>query len=590
MNFLSLLPCVAGVGLFLFGMNILGSSLERMAGSKMQALLEKLTSSRIKGMLLGTGVTGVIQSSSATTIMAIGLLNAGVFKLYQAMPVIMGANIGTTVTAQILRLGDLSSANILLSLLKPSSFGPVLIGIGAILTVFFRSRKKKDLGLILLGLGMIFFGMNTMETAFSPLKEEAWFISAFTAFSNPVFGVLLGAGLTGLLQSSSASVGILQAISSTGVITFSSAVPIILGQNIGKCITVILASFGSKRDAKRAVFLDVMFNLIGVIAFFAIIFGYQHFVGFSYWNMSMTRGNIADFHTLFNVVTSVALLPFVHKFIGIAKKAIPDSEASQGEQELERLDDILLLKTPNMAVEQCHRTVIYMSNMAYENFGLAMNLFKDFNETKIKLIEENEDIMDRFETSIGNYVIKINALDLSDNDNRRTNEILHTVGDLERIGDYAMNICEVASYNKENDILFTESAMEELDLMSSAVKEILELTLETYKNGTLSAALKVEPLEQVIDRLQEELKSKHIERLKEGQCGVQGGISFLEIINNLERISDHCSNIALSVIQLMDKKYGEFNSHDVQSRMHNNPTDEYTKDYAEYMEKYKIKR
>jgi len=588
MDLISLLPCIAGIGLFLFGMNILGSSLERLAGSKMQVLLEKLTSNRVKGALLGTGVTAVIQSSAATTIMVVGLLNAGVFTLARAVPVIMGANVGTTVTAQILRLGDLSGGgSVMLALLKPSSFGTILIGIGAVLTVFIKNKKKNDIGYILIGLGMIFFGMSTMESTFAGLRENQGFIEGLLKFSHPLLGMLLGAGLTALLQSSSASVGILQALSATGVITFSTAIPIILGQNVGKCITVILASVGSKKDAKRAVFINVFNNILGMAVFFIVIYLFQHFVGFSFWEKAVTRGDIANFHSFFNIVTSVCLLPFVNVLINFSKKAIKDSFESEGEKALEMLDN-MLLNSPNLAVEQCRKTVLCMADIAEENYKLAIGLFDNYNTDDIKVINSNEDMLDKFETSIGNYIVKITGLDINGRDNIRANEMLKTIGDIERIGDYAINIYEVAEYNKDNDIDFSENAGTELQTMSKAVGEILTITLDSYKNDDPEKALEVEPLEQVIDYLKERLRSKHIARLREGLCSINTGISFVEIITNLERIADHCSNVALNVIQNHSDTSIDFNSHDIQDKMHNEPTKEYKERFDMYMDKYNV--
>ena len=434
---------------------------------------------------------------------------------------------------------------------------------------------------------MIFFGMSTMESTFAVLRENQGFVEGFLKFSNPLLGMLLGAGLTALLQSSSASVGILQALSATGVITFSTAIPIILGQNVGKCITVILASVGSKKDAKRAVFINVFNNIIGMVAFFVIIYLFQHFVGFSFWEDAVTRGDIANFHSFFNIVTSVCLLPFVNGLINLSKKAIKDSYESEGEKALEMLDSILL-NSPNLAVEQCRKTVLCMADIAEENYELAMGLFDNYNMDAIEKINANEDMLDKFETSIGNYILKITGLDLNSKDNMRANEMLKTIGDIERIGDYAINIYEVAEFNEENDIDFSEHAGEELRIMSGAVREILSITLESYKNDDPEMALGVEPLEQVIDYLQEKLKSKHIERLREGRCSINTGISFIEIATNLERISDHCSNIALNVIQNHSDMDVDFNSHDVQDKMHNEPTNEYKEKYDMYMNKYNV--
>lgn len=587
MNIVKALPLFAGIGLFLFGMSILGSSLEKIAGAKLEKMLERLTSNRLKGVLLGTGVTAVIQSSSATTIMVVGLLNAGIISLVHAVPVIMGANIGTTITGQILRLGDLGDANLLLALLKPSSFGPILIAVGAGLNLFAKQRKKKDVGLILLGLGMIFFGMNTMEVTLSPLKDQEWFNDVFFLFENPLLGILLGAGMTAVLQSSSASVGILQALSSTGAITFSAAVPIILGQNVGKCVTVMLASIGSKKDAKRAVFIDVFTNVCGLFIFFTIIYSFHTFVGFSFWEKAMSRGNIADFHTLFNLMTSILLLPFIDKMINISKFFVKDKEGVKGERELDLLDD-LLLQTPNVAIEQCKKAVIAMAGIACDNVQRSIQLLEAYSDQGMGSVVETENLLDRFETSIDNYIVKITALDIKVDNNKMATEMLHTVGDLERIGDHAMNIAEVAQYNMENDIAFSSDALSEILTMGNAVIEILKKATNAYCQRNLQETLKVEPLEEVIDRLQQELKAQHIDRLCEGKCSVQAGISFLELLTNFERIADHCSNIAVYIVQAYENNYHDFDAHMHLNKLHREPDDGFQSTYNFYSEKYKI--
>ena len=588
MTILDILPLFAGIGLFLYGMGILGAALETVAGDKMEGLLEKLTSNKAKGVLLGTGVTGVIQSSSATTIMVIGLLNAGVLNMVQAVPVIMGANIGTTVTGQLLRLGDLGDGSLVLSLLKPSSFGPVLIGLGAILNLFFHKKKHKDLGMILLGLGILFFGMHTMEATLLPLKEQPWFNDFFFVFRNPLLGVLLGAALTALLQSSSASVGLLQALASTGVIPFATAVPIILGQNVGKCVTVILASFNSKKDGKRAVLINTMVNIIGMLLFFAVIYGGQSIFGYvSFWDSPMTRGNIADFHTLFNVINTLVLLPFTGKFIAFSKKVVPYEEDSLGYDALNWLDD-MLLATPNVAVEQCRKVMRVMAEMVRHNFNSSIELVRDYDQKKMERVKDREDLIDRYETAIGNYLVKITARPLRESDNQVVTEMLHAVGDLERMADHSMNLAEVAQYNSENDIQFSDIGRKELRVIGAAVDEIVGLSTEAYLARDLSKATRVEPLEEVIDRLYFDLKEKHITRLRKGQCSVRAGISFVELLTNLERVSDHCSNIALYVLQEFDSNAEAFNGHEVLTQLHSNPPVEYQTAYREYEEKYAL--
>lgn len=583
MSVIDFLPLFAGIGLFLFGMNVLGGALEKLAGAKLEKLLEKITNNRFKGVLLGTAVTGVIQSSSATTIMVVGLLNAGVMKLVHAVPIIMGANIGTTVTAQILRLGDISDASFFLALLKPSSFGPILIGLGAFMYVFSNKKKVKDVGTIFLGLGMIFFGMNTMEQTLLPLKDMPWFSDVFLKFSNPILGMFLGCLMTAVLQSSSASVGILQALSSTGAISFSTAVPIILGQNVGKCVTVVLASLGSKKVAKRAVFIDVLTNIIGMVVFFVVVYGLNAVIKFSFWDTAMTRGNIADFHTLFNIVTTIILLPFIDAMIKFSKRFIKDDAVSSKEKELDMLDD-LLLHTPSLAIEQCKKITTAMGKIACENYDRAIKLLHKYDQGVADMLLEEESLMDRFETSLGNYLVKLTAIDTGDASKRSIAEMLYSISDFERISDHAVNIYEVALHNYEAGIIFSEGAMKEFENMSGAVKEILEMATVSYDNRDLEIALKVEPLEEIIDEIHLELKDKHIQRLCKGNCSVPAGISFLELLSNFERISDHCSNIAMYILQ--DLIYDGEDVHNLSHKLHNEPTEEYTNTYEFYEKKY----
>lgn len=588
MSLISVLPLFAGIGLFLFGMSVLGAALEKIAGASLEKMLEKLTSSRAKGVFLGTAVTGIIQSSSATTIMVVGLINAGIMKLSNAVPVVMGANIGTTVTGQILRLGDIGESGLILSLLKPSSFGPILIGIGAALFVFSKAKKKKDIGTIMLGLGMIFFGMNTMETTLSPLKDMPEFTNLFFIFSNPVFGILLGMIMTAVLQSSSASVGILQALSSTGAITYSTAVPVILGQNVGKCITVVLASIGSKRDAKRVVFIDVLNNVIGMALFFCVIYGLNSIVHFDFWDTVVNRGDIANFHTLFNIITTCALLPFINILIRISNKAIKSDDVSVEEKDLALLDD-LLLKTPNLAVEQARKVINSMAVLALKNLKRSISLFDDYSEKKFAKVERDENLIDRFETALGNYLLKITAADINETSNDLVVEMLHSVSDFERISDHCMNVAEVAKRNFENEIKFSDEGKKELKIIGDAVTEILTMAVDAYSKRDLETALNIEPLEQVIDSINFTLKDTHIKRLCEGTCSVEGGISLLELLTSLERISDHCSNIAIYILQALEKGKPDLNNiHSLTDRLHNEPTMEYEKMYEFYQDKYKV--
>lgn len=575
------LPLLAGIGLFLFGMNILGSALERLAGAGMEKVLQKLTSNRIKGVALGTGVTGIIQSSSATIVMVIGLLNAGIISLVQALPVIMGANIGSTVTAQILRLGDLGEASVVLKLLKPSAFGPMLIIAGAIIFMFVKKPNVRNWGSICIGLGMIFFGMYTMEKTMLPLSEQPWFTGLFEVLQNPFLGILLGIAMTVVLQSSSASVGILQAMSATGAITFSAAMPIILGQNLGKCITVVIASIGSKKPAKRAVLLDVIINFSGLVVFAAVLYSVQAIFHLPFWDSIMTRGSIADFHTLFNVVTTLILLPFTKQLCGLATKIIKDKPSAQ-DKKLALLDD-LLVNTPTIALQQARKAVVSMGEAALESYRLARGLHIEYNDGKLKRMLELEEFLDRSEKDLNKYVLKITPRDLSPAESRMATELLHTVGDFERIGDHAVNLSEVATYNRENKVSFSRLATEELNAMFSAVDEILEKTVTIYKNELYDAVATIDPLESITDDLQIQLRDRHVIRLQHGGCSVESGISFVELITDLERIADHCSNVGINMLQSKSKHY---------LQQHNITFEEQKAkiegDYARIAEKYRL--
>ncbi|MCI9576258.1 MAG: Na/Pi cotransporter family protein [Clostridiales bacterium] len=577
------MPLLAGVGLFLYGMSMLGGALEKLAGAGLEKILQKLTSNRIKGVLLGTGVTGVIQSSSATIVMAIGLLNAGIIQLAQALPVIMGANIGSTVTAQILRLGDLGGAGVFIKLLKPSAFGAILIALGACLYMFTKKNSTKNWGNISMGLGMIFFGMNTMEKTLLPLSEAEWFSSMLTVLQNPFLGILVGVAMTAVLQSSSASVGILQALSSTGAITFSSAMPIILGQNLGKCVTVVLASIGSKKSAKRAVLLDVLVNFSGLVVFAAVFYTIQGIWGFPFWDNVVNRGNIADFHTLFNVATTVILLPFCNQLIRLATKLVKDKALSSKEQEMARLDD-LLIKTPSIALQQARGVIVSMGESALEAYRLARELNRKYTAEGMAKLNEAEEFLDRSEFALNNYILKITPNNLSGAENRMATELLHSLGDFERIGDHAVNISEVAQYNHENNVKFSPQGLAELEIIFNAVEEVLENTVSMYRLENLQEAATVEPLEQVVDNLEQEMRDRHIRRLQTGQCNVESGISFVELLTDLERISDHCSNIASNVIQRKSGHYLET----PEEEEHIEQTYAYQQGFEMYSQKYQL--
>lgn len=581
---LSVFMLIGGIGMFLYGMNLLGESLQSMAGAGLERILKKLTDNRIKGATVGTAVTGIIQSSAATTIMVLGFLNAGIMDLMQGIPVIMGANIGSTVTGQILRLGDISSDNIFLTLIKPSAFAPLVIGIGAFILLFAQKKKSKNIAKIMLGFGILFMGMTIMETTITPLKDNEVFQKMFTTFSNPFVGILFGIVFTAIIQSSSASVGILQAISSTGAISFSMALPIIVGQNIGKCFTVVLASIGTNRSAKRATFIDIMFNVFGGIIFISVLYGLQYTVGLPFWEDVMSRGDIADIHTSFNVITTIILLPLYASLVKLSGRIIKSKNSSAINQELGVLDDIFL-KTPSVALQQSKTVVLNMSQTAMENFSISTKLLMNFDSKLEKKLQENERFLDKAETALCEYLVKITGCSLSEQETLLATELMHNVGDFERIGDYCINIADVAEYNSSNGVAFSEKGKKELKTMFDAIQSIIGLTISAITDEDIITAHKVEPLEEVIDSLKETLTTRHVNRLQKGSCNVTAGISFVELITNLERISDHCSNIAVHLIQRLTGG-SNFDTHEHLKRMHRGDTEEYRDTYAHYEDIY----
>ncbi|MCF0135097.1 MAG: Na/Pi cotransporter family protein [Lachnospiraceae bacterium] len=578
------LQLIAGIGLFLYGMSMMGDGLKDLAGNSLERILEKLTNSRFKGLALGTVVTGIIQSSAATCIMLLGFINANIMNLTQAIPVAFGANIGSTVTGQILRLGDLAEGNILLTLLKPSSFSSLLIGYGCVVLCFVKSKKKKinSIATVLLGLGILFFGMNTMESTISPLRNDPDFVALFTMFSNPLVGILVGTLATVAIQSSSASVGILQALSSTGAISWNVAIPIILGQNIGKCSTVLLGSIGASKDSKRLTLVHTMFNVFGCIIVGGVVYLANYIFKFPFWNDTVNRGNIADFHTIFNAATALVLLPFTNVLSGLAHKIIKDDEVKSEHHRVDQLDD-LLLQTPVIALDAARKVTIQMGYAARENFDIASKLIRDYTDERLDIFEENERFLDQAESKVSDYLIKIDPVGRGAN--MATNEIIRTVADFERIGDYCVHIQEMALYQTENNLSFSEVALTEIDKMNEAIKEILELTVRTFETRELATAHKIEPLEQVIKSIREIIASRHIDRLRNNLCSVQAGISLDKYLTAVERIAGHCSNIGVHAIRTLSNK-DSFDTHTYRQNQHGNVEGDYADLYQRYSDSY----
>lgn len=578
MDIFDVLTMIGGLCLFLFGMNIMSQSLERSAGSKLELTLSKLTTNKAAGFFTGLGVTAVIQSSSATTVMVVGFVNSGLMLLSQAINVIMGANIGTTVTSWILSLGGISGDSLFVKLLKPTSFSPVLALIGISFYMFGKTNKKKDIGTILLGFATLMFGMDTMSKAVSGLADVPAFKELFIMFENPILGLLVGAILTAIIQSSSASVGILQAFALTGAISYGAAVPIIMGQNIGTCVTAILASIGTNKNAKRASVVHLAFNLIGSIIWLIIFWLSDIIFSPEIFNDSATSVGIAVVHTLFNVGCTIILLPAVKLLEKLAYKIIPDEKKPEVISEL----DELLLATPAVAIDRSYSLTLKMADLAKESLILSIECLKEYDEQKANRIREIEDLTDHYEDIIGSYLVKLSSHNLSEREGRKSSNILHAIGDFERISDHAVNILESSEELKNKGIKFTDPALEELKLLCEATIEIVELSHNAFINNDLETANNVEPLEQVIDKLKELLRSQHIERLRRGNCSIEAGFVWSDLITNMERVSDHCSNIAGGVIDLFQRN---FNIHE-SLKLIRDESDSYREKYEYYINKY----
>lgn len=549
MTVFDVLKLIGGLCLFLFGMNVMGQALERRAGGKLQSLLSKLTTNKFAGLLTGLGVTAVIQSSSATTVMVVGFVNSGLMTLGQAINVIMGANIGTTVTAWILSLGGISSSNMFVALLKPTSFTPILALIGIILYMFCKNTKKKDNGTILLGFAVLMFGMDTMSASVAGLAEVPAFANLFIMFKNPILGVLAGAVLTAIIQSSSASVGILQALATTGLVSYGAAIPIIMGQNIGTCITAILSSFGTNRNAKRAALVHLSFNVIGTAVCLSIFEIVKHTVAPAFLETSASLTGIAVAHSIFNIACTLILLPMSSLLEKIAYLLVPDTKKPDVTAEL----DERLLATPTIAIERCHEYACEMAEGAIHALRNSLSCLQDYSKDMAEEVRTLEEKTDHFEDVIGTYLVKLSTHQISDRDSAETTKLLKIIGDLERISDHAVNIVDSAEEMKNKELSFSKDAVKQLINLTNAVVEILNLTLTAFTKDDLEAAHKVEPLEQVIDVLKEQIRTGHILRLQQGACSIETGFVLSDIITNLERTSDHCSNIAGCVIDAANR-------------------------------------
>ena len=546
MDLFDVLTLLGGLSLFLFGMNLMGASLEKRAGSSLKILLGKLTSRKILGFLTGMGVTAVIQSSSATTVMVVGFVNSGLLTLRQAISVIMGANVGTTVTAWILSLTGLDGDNFFVMLLKPTSFTPSLALIGVVLTMMAKSDKKKDVGMILLGFAVLMFGMDTMSGAVAGLEEVPEFRNILLMFSNPVLGVLAGAGLTAIIQSSSASVGILQALSATGQVTYGAAIPIIMGQNIGTCVTAMISSVGANKNAKRAAVVHLLFNIVGTAVWLAVFYGINAVVQFSFVSHSIDQLGIAVVHTAFNILCTALLFPFSGLLEKMACRLVPDTKAPEKIQIL----DERFLATPSVAIDRCQEVAETMARISMDALKTSCQLIEHYDPKSAQAVRETEQEADQYEDMLGTYLVKLGRADLNAADSRETAKLLHIIGDFERISDHAVNLVESAEEIRNKGLSFSVHAKQELAVLTAAVGEVMDLALDAFLQNDPALAAKVEPLEQVVDTLKEQLRNRHILRLQKGECTIELGFVWSDLLTSLERVADHCSNIAGCVIEM----------------------------------------
>ena len=578
---------LGGIALFLYGMSIMGAGLEKLAGGKMQGVLQKLTSSTLKAVIFGTLITGVIQSSAGTVVICVGLVNSGIMTLTQSVGVIMGANIGTTVTGQLIRMADISGDSLWLTLIQPKTFAPVVAFVGCVFYVFIRNAKKKNIGQIMLGFGILFTGMSLMDTGVSPLRESAAFQELFVSMTNPILGVLVGVVVTVIIQSSSASVGILQALSSTGLVTFGSAIPIILGAHIGTAFTPLLTIGGSSKDGKRTALIHLYFNIIGSVILLAVVYlvRYTIAIGIPMWSDVMNKSSIANIHTLSSVAAMLLFLPCSSVLSKLAMLTVPDSKEEEQELSMPVLDE-RLFKSPAVALQQAKNAVVKMSRRAARNVTLATPLLLKMDADTVSAINVRENLIDRMEVEISNYLIKMTDQELNDDESHEVTELLNFVTEYERIGDYAVNIMEKAQELEEKEASFSETAKNELGILDAALENILTLTVDAFENEDVRMARQVEPLEEIIDILVERLRDQHIKRLKDGACSIDTGVVFLDVLNNAERISDHCSNVAA---RLVGMEAGEdYDSHTLKNMMHHNPSKDYMLNYEQCRKNYLV--
>ena len=581
MNIFSICTLCGGLAFFLFGMHVMSQSLEKIAGGKLEATLKKMTSNPFKSLALGAGITIAVQSSSAMTVMLVGLVNSGIMQLEQTVGVIMGSNIGTTLTAWLLSTAGIKSDNVLISMLKPENFAPIVALIGIIMIMMSKKKKRQDIGTIMVGFAVLMFGMELMKNAVSPLAEMEGFSKLLVAFKNPLLSVLFGAVFTGIIQSSAASVGILQALSLTGTISYRMAIPIIMGQNIGTCVTALLSSIGVNKNAKRVTVVHMSFNIIGTVICLTVFYGLDALIHFSFVDKPIGAVEIAAVHSIFNIVTTLILLPFSNQLVKLAKKLIPDSK----EAEVAVLLDKRLIATPPLAVSQCREKTVDMAQGAKEALHEALAAMFDYSDKAVLSVEEKEQLLDEMEDQLSTFLLELSAVSLTDEDSKTVTELLHTISDFERISDHAINMIEIAQEMERNSQSFSDSAKNDFSTLFAALTEISGLTVKAFADNDTELAMNVEPLEEVIDDLTAEIRDKHIDRLRKGECSPELGVYLSDLLINCERVSDHCSNIAVSIIQIAKSS---MRSHVYLNELKAQRSEQFIGAYNSYHEKYRL--
>lgn len=589
MDIFTLLTMIGGLALFLYGMNVLGDGLKKASGGKMEHILEKLTSNKLMAVLLGAGVTAVIQSSSATTVMVVGFVNSGIMKLTQAVGVILGANVGTTVTAWILSLTDVNGSSFFLQFLKPTSFSPVLAIIGVALTNMGKKEVHKNVGTILIGFAVLMFGMDTMSSSVTPFAQSPEVSNILLMFSNPVLGMLAGLILTAIIQSSSASVGILQALCASGAVSYATAIPIIMGENVGACMPALISGAGGNKGAKRAALIHLYYNIIKTVAFMVVFYAIDAFVHFEFLNQAASAVGVAVIHSAFNVVAVIVIFPVTFILEKLVYLTIPETEEEKQElvhdkKEIQLLDP-RFLSTPGFALEQCKNVAIDMAEYSKKALFLAIQMIDKYDKKSAEKVIELENVVDHYEDEIGSYLVKLSSRHLTEKDSQQLSVLLHSIGDFERISDHAINIMESAKEMYEKELTFSKKAQEELAIYTGAIKDIVNTSVLVFQEEDLKLAAMIEPLEEVIDYLNVEVKKRHMKRLRKGKCTIELGFVLSDITTNYERVSDHCSNIALSLLQLNEKN---FDTHEYQENISSKDNVAFTTEVKHLQERYQL--